>query len=384
MKNKSLFILLTTIALGLSACGTSSDSKESASSAPSETSANETTTSAEESSSESSSAKSSSSSSRSSSSNTNTSSQDDDTPTIPNYVLHGLFYGESEWTDKPLVQNPYSTTEYMIQGVSLHANDEFKIHMYGNTWYGYSDVKSATPSGLVTAAASDGNIKVLTTGIYDIYSDYNADGGHIYLARTDETTPISGDVSVTGISLSNSGKYLLARNEFTLTATVLPSNATNKEVYWTSSDTTIATVTSAGRVVGNASGKKGTVTITAKTADGNKTATCIVYVSASFTFPSTPENPKYCLKGTIGGKSETYFKQKYAGIPLSDGRYLIPDVDLVNGDKIKVIDNTGACLKNKSYQDYEKSVTANMSVNIYLKPNDSNYNYLTFEAKASS
>ena len=378
MKNKSLFILFTTIALGLSACGTNTESKDDISSA-----GNETTTSEGESSSNSSSAKTSSNSSRSSSSKTNTSSQDDDTPAIPNYVLHGLFYGESEWTDKSLVQNPYSTTEYMITGVSLHANDEFKIHMYGDTWYGYSDVKSSTPSGLVTAAASDGNIKVLTTGVYDIYADYNSSGGHIYLDRVDGTTPISGDVSVTGISLSNSGKYLLARNEFTLTATVLPSNATNKEVYWTSSDTTIATVTSAGRVVGNANGKKGTVTITAKTADGNKTATCIVYVSASFTFPSI-KNPEYCLTGTIGGKPETYFKQKYAAIPISANRYLIPDVELVKGDSVSVIDDQGVSLKTGTNQIYKKSVTANMSVNVYLNPNDSSRNYLTFEAKASS
>ena len=379
MKNKSLFILLTTIALGLSACGTSSDSKESASSAPSETSANETTSSAEESSSESSSAKSSSSSSRSSSSNTNTSSQDDDTPTIPNYVLHGLFYGESEWTDKPLVQNPYSTTEYMIQGVSLHANDEFKIHMYGNTWYGYSDVKSAIPSGLVTAAASDGNIKVLTTGIYDIYSDYNADGGHIYLARTDEATPISGDVSVTGISLSNSGKFLLVRNEFTITATVIPSNATNKEVYWTSSDTSIATVTSAGRVIASVSSKVGSTTITAKTADGNYTATCIVYVSAS-------QYPAYCLTGTIGANNRSYsgISSRYAAIPISTGRYLIPDVELVKGNELTVTDNYGARLRNKYNQVYTKTVDKNMSVNVYLNVNDTNFDYLSFEAKASS
>ena len=164
---------------------------------------------------------------------------------------------------------------------------------------------------------------------------------------------------------------------------MLPSNATNKSVIWSSSDTTIATVTSGGRVVGNKDGKKGTVTITAKTVDGNKTATCIVYVSASFTFPSFG-NPDYCLTGTIGGKSYTYFNQKFAAIPLSGGRYLIPDVELVSGDSVSVIDNTGTTLKNKSYQQYKKSVTKNMSVNVYLNVNDANMDYLSFEAKASS
>ena len=298
--------------------------------------------------------------------------------TIPNYVLHGLYYGETDWTDKPMVNNPYSTTEYMIQGVTLHEDDEFKIHMYGDTWYGYSAVKSSTKSGLVTAAASDDNIKVLTTGVYDIYCDYNeSDGGHIYIGRMDETTSTPSNVSVSGISLSNSGKYLLVRNEFTITATVYPSNATNKEVTWTSSDTSIATVSSNGRVVASVNSKVGSTTITAKTVDGNFTATCIVYVSTS-------QYADYCLTGTIGGKSYTYLNLKYAAIPLSAGKYLIPDVELVKGDEITVMNNQGGKLKDKSNQTYTKSVTKNMSVNVYLNVNDANKDYLSFETKANN
>ena len=160
---------------------------------------------------------------------------------IPDYVLHGLYYGQTDWTDKAMVNNPYSTTEYMIQGVALHKDDVFKIHMYGDTWYGYSAVKKSTQSGLVTAAGSDDNIKVLTTGVYDIYCDYNeSDGGHIYIGKVDGNSGSTPSVvNVSGISLSHSGKYLLVRTDFTITATVYPNNATNKEVKWTSSDTSI-------------------------------------------------------------------------------------------------------------------------------------------------
>lgn len=294
--------------------------------------------------------------------------------TIPNYVIHGLFYGETEWADKQMVLNPYSTTEYMIQGVSLHADDIFKIHMYGDKWYGYSSVKSSTPSGLVTAAPSDDNIKVLTTGVYDIYSDYNeSDGGHIYLARVDGPT---GNISVTGISLSHSGKYLLTRNEFVITPTVYPNNATNKEVIWTSSDTSIATVTSAGRVIASVNSKVGSTTITAKTVDGNFTATCLVYVSAS-------QYPDYCLTGVLGGKRVVGWNTKYAGLPLGSGKYLIPDVDLLAGDEISIFTNSGATLKNKTNQTYTKLVDKNMSVNVYLDINEANYNYLSFVSKTT-
>ena len=296
--------------------------------------------------------------------------------TIPNYVLHGMFYGDTDWTDKQMVINPYSTTEYMIQGVNLHSDDILKIHMYGDTWYGYSSIKQSVKTGLVTAASSDDNIKVRTTGVYNIYCDYNeSDGGHIYFERVDETTPTPSVVNVSGVSLSHSGKYLLVRNEFVITPTVYPANATNKEVFWTSSDTSIATVTSGGRVV--AKEKKGTTTITARTSDGNFTASCIVYVTAS-------QYPDYCLNGTVGGVKRTSWNIKYAAIPLNTGKYLIPDVDLVAGDELTVLDNSGARLKNKYNQVYVKSVDKNMSVNIYLDVNDANYNYLTFVTKSGS
>lgn len=295
--------------------------------------------------------------------------------TIPNYVLHGLFNGQTEWTDKKMEQNPSSSSEYMIQGVTLYANDLFKIHMDGNVWYGYSDVKTSIPSGLVAKGETDDNIKVLTTGTYDIYSSYNvSDNGHIYISKVGGSgggdTPST--VSVTGISLNRTGKFLLVRNEFVLEATISPANATNKEVRWSSSDETIATVTTGGRVI--AKEKRGSTTITAKTVDGNKVATCLIYVS--------PSNvPDYYLTGTINGRSYSAGTYTYAALPLSTGKYLIPDVELIDGDKLTVTGSNGATLKNKYNQTFKYKVTKRMSVNITLDINDASKNYLTFTDK---
>ncbi|WP_447907866.1 Ig-like domain-containing protein [Serratia fonticola] len=63
----------------------------------------------------------------------------------------------------------------------------------------------------------------------------------------------------------------------TLTPTVAPPSATNRNVTWTSSDVTKVMVNSAGRITALA---VGSATITVKTVNGAKTATCVVTVTA--------------------------------------------------------------------------------------------------------
>ena len=350
----------------------SSSGASTPSSQPSSASAQPSSSSSQPSSSSISSSQSSSSGSTSQSgSRSSSGSSSSEQSRIPDYVLHGAFGGAATWTDKAMAKNPSSATEYCLKGVSLQRGDVFKVHMSGNTWYGYSDVKNSVASGLVSRGESDDNIKVLTTGVYDIYSDTVAsDDGHIYLAKVDGGDPTPGTVAVTGISLDRSGKFLKSRNEFILSATIYPSNATNQEIRWTSSDETIATVTSGGRVV--AKEKKGSTTITAKTIDGGFVATCLVYVSSAI--------PEYYLTGRINGYDRDSRNYNFPAIPLSSSRYFIPDVNLKTGDQINVRGSNGVALK-KGTNDYVFSVSQDMLVNFYLNLNDANQNYLSYEAK---
>lgn len=80
-------------------------------------------------------------------------------------------------------------------------------------------------------------------------------------------------VNPTGISISNTSITLNNGASKTLSATVSPSNVTNKSVTWTSSNTSVASVSN-GKVTAKGFG---TATITAKTSNG-KTASCKVTV----------------------------------------------------------------------------------------------------------
>ena len=82
-------------------------------------------------------------------------------------------------------------------------------------------------------------------------------------------------VYVTGVKLNKTSVNPTVGDTVQLTATVSPSDATNKTVYWSSSNPSVATVDGAGKVTAKGAG---TAKITVKTDDGSKTATCTVTV----------------------------------------------------------------------------------------------------------
>ena len=91
-------------------------------------------------------------------------------------------------------------------------------------------------------------------------------------------------VAVTGVSIAPTSVTIKEGATTNLTATVQPSNATNKNISWSSNKTNIATVNASGVVTGVAVGE---ATITVTTEDGNKTATCTVTVEEASPVPQT-------------------------------------------------------------------------------------------------
>jgi len=130
------------------------------------------------------------------------------------------------------------------------------------TWSSSNPAVATVSDGVVTGvAAGPATITVMTN-----------DGGKT--AACNVTVTAGGRVPVTGISLNKTSATIAAGRSETLTATVLPSNATNRNVIWWSSSEDIATVSN-GVVRGLGTGA---AMITATTQDGGMVAICNVTV----------------------------------------------------------------------------------------------------------
>ena len=150
------------------------------------------------------------------------------------------------------------TTQTLIATVSPSNADNQKV-----IWSSSNSSVATVANGVVTA------IKAGTATI-TVKTDEGAK------TATCNVTVVAKEIPVISISLDQTKIELTEGDELTLTATVKPDNATNKNVSWTSSNESVASVTN-GVVTAI---KSGTAIITVKTDDGGKTATCNVTVVA--------------------------------------------------------------------------------------------------------
>lgn len=131
--------------------------------------------------------------------------------------------------------------------------------------------KNVTYSATGGTITSSGQFLADTEGTYTITAT-SEDGNKTAICTVSVVTPIA----VTGVSLDRNTANTLVNETLQLNATVAPANATNKTVTWSSSDTTIATVSNSGLVTGIGAGN---ATITVTTVDGGFTDTCAVTVA---------------------------------------------------------------------------------------------------------
>lgn len=116
-----------------------------------------------------------------------------------------------------------------------------------------------------------------------------------------DTKVVPTVISVKSISLNKSSLSLKEGETATLTASILPENATNKTVTWKSSDASVATVDN-GKVVAL---KEGNATITVTSNDGsNVNVSCSITVSSAIVMYSVTASSDDESMGTVSGSGE--------------------------------------------------------------------------------
>jgi uncharacterized protein YjdB len=120
-----------------------------------------------------------------------------------------------------------------------------------------------------------------------------------------DTCDITVTVAAESISLNKTSLSLAKGKAETLIATVLPSDATNKTVTWSTNKSSVATVTSAGKVTAV---EAGSATITAKTNNG-KSMQCYVTVTIPVTKVTvSPSDYHFDLINGNGSWTVTFFE----------------------------------------------------------------------------
>lgn len=145
----------------------------------------------------------------------------------------------------------------------------FTVETLGDNYIKLTPIASAsgTNSMLVSTVASAANARFVRFSL-------KGTGQNLIITLDEAIGMVT--VPVTGITLDKTSGTLAVGDTMTLTATVLPSNASNKAVTWDTSDSSVATVVN-GVVTAI---KSGTATITVKTTEGDYTASYTLTVES--------------------------------------------------------------------------------------------------------
>lgn len=279
-------------------------------------------------------------------------------PTKNEYEFIGVFRGNTKIIDEngeiytatlkgmyDANKSDYETTAKWIRKVTFDKNGGTggtdKLYLSGSTIY--SDIALTNKVSSITKPTREG---CTFKGYYTTYNNtevtiINEDGTvntnniNIYTSTSASTALIAKwiknedeNVAVTGIEVTPTSSEIKVGGTATITATVKPNNATNKNVTWSSSNTAVATVSN-GVVTGKS---EGTATITATTEDGNYTA------EATITVKKDIEDTEGPIISSVKGEKDSDGKYKVI-IKVTDESGI--EKILVNGTEITTKDDEG-------------------------------------------
>lgn len=201
-------------------------------------------------------------------------------------------------------ENIFSSGDYKI-GVSDDFDLNIDLGVYDEC---YKNIKYTSTDEDVAVISSSGIISAKKKGSTVI----KVSNGYKTVTKTINVVASSNINSVTGVKLNVTSLTISVGSNGSLSAIVSPSNATNKSVVWSSSNESVALVSSKGNVVGVS---PGSAIITATTQDGNKTAMANVTVKKA---SSSTTGGSSTGGSTTGGSTSNYIKVTKISINSDD------------------------------------------------------------------
>lgn len=255
----------------------------------------------------------------------------------------------------------------------------YNVSLYNNTT-SISNTTASTAIGTTTSTITipTGNLTWSTLKNYGnnfrirvpIRRASSRTAAYIYIYGAEITVTTAEDIHPTSVSVSPTTASIGAGDTTQLTATVLPSDATNKNVTWSSGNTSVATVSSTGLVTAVSAGS---ATITVTTVDGAKTATCAVTVTPAVTYDyklatSMVVGKKYLIANGNSGSVRLLTNES------GGSRQLVGAAATVSNNKISINAATKAkaefeCVRYTSGNDNTITVKSD---NKYLYTNNAN------------
>lgn len=216
----------------------------------------------------------------------------------------------------------------------------------------------------VATVSSSGKITAVGKGSATITCK-TKDGG----AAATCIVTVTKKISVKDIELNKSSKTVYKGNTYQLVAEITPVNASNKKVTWKSSNTSVATVSSSGKVTAK---KNGTAKIMATTDDGNLVATCKIKVKTKVTGVSLPSSAKAYIgkttKLTASIKPSSASNKEVTWKSSNKNIATVSSKGVVKGKKSGTVTIT-VTTKDGSYKD-----TCKVTVSKYIKVKDVDLN----------
>jgi uncharacterized protein YjdB len=215
-----------------------------------------------------------------------------------------------------------SSSEYIKlsnEAVSLKNKTGVNVYVENPIYYGIYNKSGKGLVGYQVLFTMKQKVNYATSTIYQYYLDSNGNRTVVIDKRSsvgsnngnNNNNNSSSIVRVTSVTLNRTSVYLDVNDTYYLTATINPSNATNKKISWKSSNTSVATISSSGKITALREG----VTIITATVDGKSASTkvyvdnnvvSVLKITLNKSYLDLDINETYTLRATITPSNATY------------------------------------------------------------------------------